>query len=60
MPSWETLNFFDDLPASDELVAAMEKIRWGKAGWRTGILPELILCAGPEFQCRLLVLMREV
>jgi len=32
----------------------------GKAGGRTGILSELILCGGPELQCRLLVLTREV
>jgi len=32
----------------------------GKGGWRTGILHELIFCRGPELQCRLLVLMREV
>ena len=38
----------------------MEKMKWGKAGGRTGILPELILCGGPEIQHRLLVLMKEV
>ena len=25
----------------------MEKMKWGKVVWRTGILPELILCGGP-------------
>ena len=42
----------------------MEKMKKGKAGGRTGgrtgILPELILCGGPEIQHRLLVLMKEV
>ena len=32
----------------------------GKAGGRTGILPELILCGGPVLQHRLLVLMRKM
>ena len=60
MPSWETMDCLDDPPTSDELVAAMEKMKWGKAGGRTGILPELILCGGPELQYGLLVLMREM
>ena len=60
MPSWETKDCLDDPPTSDELVAAMEKMKRGKAAGRTGVLPELILCGGPELQCKLLVLMREV
>jgi len=60
MPSWEIMDCLDDPPTFDELVAAIEKMKWGKAGGRTGILPELILCGGPELQHRLLVLMREV
>ena len=60
MPSWETIQGLDDPPTSDELVAAMEKMKRGKAGGRTGILPELILCGGPELQHRLLKLMKEV
>jgi len=37
----------------------MEKMKWGKAGERTGILLELIFCGGTELQHRLLKLMRE-
>jgi len=60
MPSWETMQSLDDPPTSDELVAAMDKMKWGKAGGRTDILPELIVCGGPELQHCLLVLMREI
>ena len=49
----------DDPPTSDELGIAMDKMKWGKAGGRTGILPELILCGGLGLQHRLLVLMRK-
>ena len=50
----------DDPPTLDKLVVAIDKIKWGKAGGRTGSLPELILCGGPVLQHRLLVLMREM
>ena len=60
MPSWEGVQCLDDLPSSAELVAAKAKMKWGKAGGRTGILPELILCGGPQLHHRLLVLMQEV
>lgn len=38
----------------------MDKMKWGKAGGRTGILPELILCVGLGLQHRLLVLVRKM
>ena len=56
MPSWETMQGLDD----SLLLMSWEKVKWGKAGGRTGILPELILCGGPELQHRLLKLMKEV
>ena len=34
MPSWEMMQNLDDPPTSDELVAAMDKMKWGKAGGR--------------------------
>ena len=27
----------------DDLIHALSKLKWGKAGWKTGILPELLL-----------------
>ena len=60
MPSWEGMQCLDDLPSSAELVAAMAKMKWGKAEGRTGILPELILCGGPQLHHQLLMLMQEV
>ena len=50
----------DDPPTSDELVFATSKMKWGKAGRNTGILPELINCGGPELQHSFLLLMREM
>jgi len=37
------VDYLDDLLTSDELVAAMEKMKRGKAGGRTDIMLELIL-----------------
>ena len=59
-PSWEPMQSLDDPPTSDELVVTKDTMKWEKAGGRTGILPELILCGGPVLQHRLLVLMREM
>ena len=38
----------------------MSKLKRGKAGGRTGILPELLLHGGAELQDRLLLLMDDV
>ena len=50
MPSREMMQGLDDPPTADELVVATDKMKWGKAGRNTGILPELINCGGPELQ----------
>ena len=34
----------DEPPSEDELEAALSKMRRGKAGGKTGILPEMVLC----------------
>ena len=47
-------------PTSEELREAMNKLKRGKAGGRTGILPELLLHGGAELQDRLLLLMDDV
>ena len=33
----------DDPPSYDDLIHALSKLKWGKAGWKTGKLPELLL-----------------
>ena len=39
---------------------AMSKLKRGKAGGRTGILPELLLCGCTELQDRFLLLMEDI
>ena len=45
---------------SEELMEALSKMKRGKAGGRTGILPELLLYGGVELQDRLLLLMEDI
>ena len=47
-------------PTVEELDSALSKLRSGKAGGRTGILPELIVHGGTELWERLLELMQKV
>ena len=48
---------FDGL---EELLTALSKLKQGKAGGKTGILSELLLCGGPELQDRLLQVMQDM
>ena len=50
----------DEPPSYDELVKALSKLKQGKAGGRTGILPELLLLGGCELWDRLLLVMEDV
>ena len=50
----------DDPPTCEELRIALSKLRKSKAGGKTGILPELLVCGGMEMHDRLLKLMQEV
>ena len=50
----------DHPPTLEELIAALSRLKRGKAGGRTGILPELVLYGGPELQERLLLLMDDI
>ena len=50
----------DHPPTLEELIAALSRLKRGKAGGRTGILPDLVLYGGPEFQERLLLLMDDI
>ena len=58
MSSWEMMQSID-YPTADELGIAMDEIKWGKTGGRTGILLKLILCGSLGLH-RLLVLMRKI
>ena len=48
----------DEPPSEEELEAAVSKMRRGKAGGKTGILPELVLCGGATLWDRLVELMQ--
>ena len=48
------------MPTFDELTEALDKLRKGKAGGKTGVVPELLLYGGAELQDRLLLLLEEV
>ena len=50
----------DHPPTSDELSHALGHLKGGKAGGKTGILPELLKCGGTEMQNRLLLLMQDI
>jgi hypothetical protein len=50
----------DHPPTYEELIEALGKLKAGKAGWRTGILPELLLCGGGELQDQLLLPMEAI
>ena len=60
MPSLPPVMELDHHPTSEELGEKMSKLKRGKAGGRTGILPELLLYGGAELQDRLLLLMDDV
>ena len=50
----------DHPPTYDELIDALSKLKRGKAGGKTGILPELLLSGGPDLYDRLLLLIADV
>ena len=49
----------DDPPSCDDLIHALSKLKMGKAGWKTGILPELLLYGGAEVHERLLQIIQK-
>ena len=55
-PIWE----LDSPPTDEELLQALSKLKKGKAGGKSGILPELILCGGCELEDRLLRIMEQI
>ena len=60
IPSWEVMHSLDVSLTSAELSAALERLKCGKAGGRTGVLLELILCVGPVLHHRVLVLLEAI
>ena len=50
----------DDPPTLEELLSALSKLKKGKAGGKTEILPELLLYGGAELRDRLLQLLQDV
>ena len=55
-PIWE----LDSPPTDEELLQALNKLKKGKAGGKSGILPELILCGGCELEDRILRIMEKI
>ena len=50
----------DSPPSAEELPQALSKLKKRKAGGKSGILPELILCGGPELWSRILKLIQQM
>lgn len=50
----------DAAPSEEELVSALSKLKKGKAGGMTGILPELVSCGGAQLLDRLLLLIKDI
>ena len=60
MPSLPSALGLDHPPTFDEFIEAISRLKKGKVGGRTGILPELLIHGSPELQDRLLLLMGDV
>ena len=60
VPSLDEITTLDVPPSQEELINAMTKLKQGKAGGKTGILPELLINGGPLLFNRLLQLMKDV
>ena len=50
----------DDPPTMEELIAALNALKRGKAGGKTGLLPEMLLYGGAGLYDRLLQVMQDV
>ena len=60
MPTVPPYHEFDRPPSMEELEVALSRLKKRKAGGKTGILPELLLCGGPVLRGRLLQLMQDI
>ena len=50
----------DEAPSEEELVSAISKLKKGKTGGKTGILPELVSCGGAQLLDILLLLTKDI
>jgi hypothetical protein len=48
------------LASTEELASALQFLKLGKAGGKTGLLPELVAFRGPDLQSGLLDIMKSV
>ena len=60
MPLLAPILELDTPPSEEELLQALSKLKKRKAGGKSGILPELILCGGAELWSRILKLIQQV
>ena len=60
LPPQPTRSDLDDPPTDEELESALNKLKHGKAGGKTGIPPELVAYGGAELWDRLLEIMKEI
>ena len=60
MPTVPPYHEFDCPPSMEELEVALSRLKRHRAGGKTGILPELLLCGGPVLRGRLLQLMQDI
>ena len=60
MPLLAPILELDSPPSEEELSQALSKLKKRKAGGKSGILPELILCGGAELWSRILKLIQQV
>ena len=60
MPSLPPRLELDDPPTIEELVTALNALKRGKAGGKTGLLPEMLLYGGAKMYNRLLQIMQNV
>ena len=60
MPSLPPHLELDDPPTMEELIAALNALKRGKAGGKTGLLPEMLLYGGAGLYDRLLQVMQDV
>ena len=59
IPEMSPMLELDEVPSEEELLAALSKLKRGKAGGKSGVLPELVLYGGGGLWDRMLGLMQE-
>ncbi len=54
IPEMSPMLELDEVPSEEELLAALSKLKRGKAGGKSGVLPELVLYGGGGLWDRML------